>query len=341
MNPIELEGHVLDVLARTAVSLRRDLLARGWSDKLLRKRIADASLVRLRHGSFVDAASWQELDARARHELLSRSVAARSGTPVVVSHASALCHWRTPDWGLDLSEVHVTRRDGRSGRAEAGVRQHRGRLDDDDVRTVRGTEVSSPERALLELGTVAGTEVTLVQANDLLHRQLVTPESLRARYDGGIERWPGSLGIDVMLRLADGRCESVAESRFYHLCWRYGLPRPRPQLKIFTDGGRLLARLDFAWPELGVWVEIDGLVKYVKYLAQGESVTDVVLREKKREDDVRRITDMRCLRVVWSDLERPAQTAQMVQRFLQPVDRAGAARRAGADGGADRARPVA
>ena len=334
MNPNELETHILDVLSATSVALRRDLLAQGWSDKLLRRRLADGSMVRLRHGSFVDATMWQELDARARHELLSRSVAARAGTPVVVSHASALCHWRTPDWGLDLTDVHVTRRDGRTGRAEAGVRQHRGRLDEDDVRLVRGTEVCSPERALLELGTVAGTEPTLVQANDLLHRGLVTPQSLRARYGQGVERWPGSLGIDVVLRLADGRCESVAESRFFHLCWRFGLPRPTPQLKIFTEGGRLLARLDFAWPELGVWVEIDGLVKYVKYLAPGETVTDVVLREKKREDDVRRLTDMRCLRVIWSDLERPAQTARTVERFLQPPARP-------SDGGVDRVRPVA
>lgn len=315
-----MEGPTIeDLLAEARVSLRRDLLARGWNDKLIRRARADGSLVRARFGSYVDGTTWRDLDERGRHELVARSVVARSGTSVIASHSSALALWRAPDWGLDLDTVHVTRRDHRAGRAEAGVRQHRGIVLPEDVRTVRGTAVSSPERALLELSTIVELEPALVQANDLLHRELVTPESLRARYENGIERWPGSLATDLLLRLADGRCESVAESRFLHLCWRHGLPAPTPQLKVFTKNGVLLARLDFCWPKLKAWVEVDGMVKYVKFLRPGETVTQVVLREKKREDDVRRLTDMRCMRVIWPELERPAATALAVEKFLFPA----------------------
>ena len=42
--------------------------------------------------------------------------------------------------------------------------------------------------------------------------------------------------------------------------------------------------MDFAWPEFGVFLEFDGKEKYTKYLKEGESVVDAVLREKKREE---------------------------------------------------------
>lgn len=308
-----------ELLAQLRTSLRRELLASGWNDKTIRRALADRSLVRARYGAYVDGAAWSALDAVAQHELVVRSVVARSGTEVVASHSSALAHWRAPEWGLGLDTVHLTRRDQRAGRAAAGVRQHRGVLLPEDVHTVRGTPVTSPERALFELATIADTETSLVHANDLLHRELVTPQSLRARYEKGIERWPGSFGTDLVLRLADGRCESVAETRFFYLCWRFGLPAPTPQLKVVKKNGVLVARLDFCWPELKAWVEVDGMQKYVKFLRPGETVTEVVMREKKREDAVRRLTDMRCMRVTWPDLERPAQTAVDLRHFLYPA----------------------
>ena len=41
---------------------------------------------------------------------------------------------------------------------------------------------------------------------------------------------------------------------------------PMPQYEVFDQLGHLLGRVDFAWPELGVFVEFDGKEKYLKYL---------------------------------------------------------------------------
>ena len=97
---------------------------------------------------------------------------------------------------------------------------------------------------------------------------------------------PFTLRTDVVLRLADARIESVGESRTAFLCWRSGIPSPVPQWQVFGDG-RLVARLDFAWPELDAWLEFDGREKYVKFLRPGDSVTDAVLREKETGVDGR------------------------------------------------------
>ena len=66
--------------------------------------------------------------------------------------------------------------------------------------------------------------------------------------------------------------------------WRGGLPKPLSQYAVVDGHGRTVARLDFAWPEFGVFLEFDGKEKYTKYLKEGESVVDAVLREKKREE---------------------------------------------------------
>jgi hypothetical protein len=87
--------------------------------------------------------------------------------------------------------------------------------------------------------------------------------------------------------------------------------------------------LDFAWPELGIWLEFDGKVKYEKHLREGESVTDAVLREKRREQVISELTGWRCFRITWADLEEPEKLARRLREFIASV---AASRRAGRAG---------
>jgi len=122
------------------------------------------------------------------------------------------------------------------------------------------------------------------------------------------------------LKVADGRCESVGEHRTLYLTWRQGLPAPIPQYEVFhPDTGELVAVVDFAWPELGLFLEFDGKIKYQKLLKEGESPSDVVIREKRREELVCRLTGWRCIRIVWADLYRPERTAADIRALFRPV----------------------
>ncbi|MGH2728769.1 MAG: endonuclease domain-containing protein [Actinomycetota bacterium] len=62
--------------------------------------------------------------------------------------------------------------------------------------------------------------------------------------------------------LLDERPSVATESALEALTWRLlldgGLPRPERQYEIFGSGGRLLARVDFAYPEARVAIEADG-----------------------------------------------------------------------------------
>ena len=93
-----------------------------------------------------------------------------------------------------------------------------------------------------------------------------------------------------MLRLADGRSESVGETRARYLVWSQGLPPPEVNYPIFDEHGARWPRVDLAWPEFGLFLEFDGKVKYERLLKEGESASDVVFREKQREDMICRLT---------------------------------------------------
>jgi hypothetical protein len=251
-----------------------------------------------------------------QYAVRSRAAYRQAKTEVAISHASCLPLLDAPVWGLDLSEVHLTRLDGRTGRREAGVRQHCGVLLDGDTIIDHGTRLSSPIRATLEVTTLGSTESALIVANHFLHRGDYTQEQLRHRYERSIRLWPESLRADAVIRLADSRIESVGETRTFHFLWKWHFPRPEPQWEVY-DNGQLIALLDFALPEQKIWIEFDGRVKYQALLKEGEDVTTVVLREKRREERVAEITGWRCLRITWADLENPGRLATRIRRLIE------------------------
>lgn len=307
----------------TPVHLRRELLASGYDDRLLKKAVRDGTLMRVRPGAFVDATTFAGLDKVAAHAVRARAAARQAKTGVVISHASALTFQRhdMPTYGMDLSDVHLTRLDGKAGRREAGVRQHRGIVAPSDIVEVDDFSVMSAPRALLETTTLLPVEPALVVANHMLHEKVVTKEELCERYADSIHRWPRSLTTDLVLRLADARIESVGESRTHYCLFRQGLPRPVAQLAIFDERGVEVARLDFAWPDRRVWLEFDGKVKYQRLLREGESPADVVVREKQRQEMVEQITGWRCIRITWDDLRHPERIAAKIRAAFAEMAR--------------------
>jgi len=299
-----------------SVFLTREAKKAGLNDRAIAGLVRTGQWHRLRRGAFVDGAVWRDADESRRHALLARAVLRQADVPLVLSHVSALPEYALPMWGLRRDEVHVTRRDARSGRAERGIRQHRGRLLADDVREVGDVEVTAPARTALDITTIASTEVALVLVNALLHARLSTLADLWARYDT-MQMHPHTLRTQLVLRLADPRVESVGETRTVYVCWRHGIPAPVPQWEVLDEHGRVIARLDLAWPELGCWLEFDGRSKYLRSARPGETVADVVLREKRREDRVRELTGWRCLRITWADLADPASLAARITAFLR------------------------
>ncbi len=297
------------------VVLRRELLATGYDDRQIRANLKSGELHRVRHGAYVSGELWRTLSAADRHRLLVRAVLRRAHPSTVATHASAAVEHGAPVWGIDLDEVHTTRTDGVPGRREAGVVHHRGKMLEDDVEVVNGIRVSKPARCAVEVCATAAVEPALVTVNGLLHAGRCSVDEVVALADS-LKHWPDSLTTNIVLRLCDHRIASAGESRTSHLCWAQQLPRPVPQVPVVDAYGWAFAHVDFAWPDLGVFLEFDGREKYVRFRREGETLDQFLLREKRREERICQLTGWVCIRITWADLERPVETARRIRRLL-------------------------
>jgi hypothetical protein len=298
------------------VVLRRELLADGLTDSQIQQLIRSGALRRIRHGAYADSSVWDRLSTTDRYRLRVRAVLRTAHPSAVASHVSAAVELGAPVWGLNLDDVHITRMDGRAGRSEAGVVQHRGKLSEDEVERLEGIRVTKPARCAVELTTLGTVEQALVSVNGLLHERRMTVEE----FAEAVERhkhWPETLNAGIVLRLCDPRIESVGESRTDFLCWKHHLPRPVPQVEVCEEDGSLFARLDFCWPEFGVFLEFDGKEKYRRFRRRDESLEDYLMREKQREERICALTGWVCVRISWADLEAPLLTARRLHRLLE------------------------
>ncbi|GAA1145914.1 type IV toxin-antitoxin system AbiEi family antitoxin domain-containing protein [Nocardioides aquiterrae] len=280
-----------------------DLLAMGYHDKAITRLVKRGELVRIRQGAYVFAEAWRRLDEEERHILLCRAVLRRARKPTLLTGPSAARALAVPVWDLG-DDVHVNSLDRKADRRNAGRRPHRGDLLVEDTTIRNGLPITAGTRTALEIIEMTDEEHALVVVDGLLHTRETTIPLLERRA-AGMAHDPGSLNVPVVLMHADGRHESAGETRTSWMLRRALLPRPEPQYEIRDRSGRVVHRVDFAWPELRVFLEFDGKEKYLKYRRKGESVADCVLREKRREELVCGLTGWRCIRIVWADLYRP------------------------------------
>ena len=281
--------------------LRREALAEGVDDRRLYVGLRNGSLVRIRQGAYCPADVWQELSFADQH--LARAGATYDLTPgdVALSHVSALALYQCPLWQAPLNQVHLSRLDGACARREAGVVHHRRALEEGDVHELNGRLVTAPTRTTLDALTLMSIDSGMVSGDAMINRGLTTIDDLYAT-KMAINSWPNTRILEITLRLLDGLSESPGETRSRHLFWRMHLPRPTLQVKIFDDQGHLVAVCDFGWPELGVYGEFDGRIKYGRLLKRGQQPGDVVFEEKQREDAIRRATGGTMVRFTWHDL---------------------------------------
>lgn len=304
---------ILHVADSWGVLLRREAVARGFDDPQLSRMVGQKLLVRLRQGIYAIRSKYLAADEKTRHLMLCRGVMRLYAEHVALSHSSAALAQGGPTFGLDLFHAHLTHLAG-GGRNSARLIHHQGECRVGDLRRQDGHWLTAPARTVLDVAIVSGVEAGLVQANHFLHRELTSLAELHAVAQVE-EFWPGTLPHHLVLQLADPKVESVGESRSAYLFSGQGLPAPVTQFEIRLPNGDVV-RVDFAWPELKVIVEFDGLEKYHRYRRPGETIEQMVMREKRREDMIREVTGWTVIRLTWSDLELPVSTALRIRRAM-------------------------
>lgn len=294
------------------VFLRREALAAGYDDSHLYGALASGAIARVRHGAFVDGRIWRRANEVARHVLGCHAVALSHSPPVAISHTSGALLHGVQAWGVDLGKVHVSRPASAVGRVHRDVAYHRDPVA--VLRSIDGTPTLDAAPSVLGAACVNGVEAGVVLVDSAYHLGICTPADLLAEFEGR-RGWPGTARLQITLRLAQPGAESVAESRMRYLFWQRGLPKPELQY-VVRDGSEVIGISDFAWPAYGLLGEFDGRIKYEELLRPGERPSDVVVREKKREDRMREATGWAMIRFTWADLNDPDRTEERVRRAL-------------------------
>jgi very-short-patch-repair endonuclease len=239
-----------------------------------------------------------------RQALMAASLA--WGVGAVVSHRAAAALWRLA--GFESRAVEITVPRGRDRRGPGTV--HRNALHPVDVTMLDRIPVTTPARTLIDIASTSPPEVVEEALDDALRRGLVTIPRLRWRLDG-LGR--GRPGVGVMRKLIDTRepavpiLDSTFERRLLRRLREAGLPEPVLQYEIRRHG-RVVARVDFAYPEARLAIEADG---YRWHSGRARWNHD-----RRRANELT-LLGWRIIHVTWDDFaERSDQVVAAVRRAL-------------------------
>ena len=258
----------------------------GLGPAQLRRLVRAGELSHLRRGWY--AVSSPASPEQAHLQRLRAVERTYAGT-AVASHHSELLRLELPIFDADLSVIHLSRRDPQAQhRHHSRVMVHRAPPPEAFLPTGR----IHPALAVVQHGLTSSGSGALCAADSALHQSLVTAGDLEQAV-AWVGRHPRSAHIRSFIRFADGRSESVGETRLRHALHLVGI-RTTPQVTI-SDGG-FTARVDLLVDGSRVVIEFDGAMKYA-----GDTGRDALVAEKWREDRLREL-GFTVLRVVWREL---------------------------------------
>lgn len=293
---------------------RSTALREGFTDDELQRQCNDGELIRIRPGVYCHADTASELDAIAKHRVLISSTVPKLVVDSVVSHASAAVLLGLPLWNTSLRKVTSTIDRSNGGRSSTRTHLRSAPFAAEEVTVVDGIPVFSPVRTVVDLARTLSFEQSVVVGDAAMQKFGLTHDELL----DGLGRWPRRPGAPAArraIRFMDGRSESVGESRSRVRMHHAGLPQPELQFEVRREDGLFIARTDFALPELGVVGEFDGASKYGKLLRPGQTPSDAIFEEKRREDSLRD-TGVEVVRWVWSELDDFDQVAARWHRAI-------------------------
>lgn len=196
-----------------------------------------------------------------------RTACIAAGERVVLSHASAARLYGVelppavhPRWARDSERIEVAAPLPRHVRLE-GVSGHRsGAWERGDVERRAGMLVTSPVRTVIDLSSRLGVDGTGKLVDELIRRGLLRLADLRERI-ASLRPAPGrSLRVlRIVVGARDDRDdpgESPLETRIRRVIRRKGFPAPVSQ--HWVRDGETRVRLDFAYPEVKLYIEGDG-----------------------------------------------------------------------------------
>jgi hypothetical protein len=193
--------------------------------------------------------------------------------------------------GVELLGPEVAVPSSSSGR-RPGVRRRD--LPADVVTIVAGYRCTTPLQTLIDLAHVLDDDRWEQALESALRKRLVTIAELAGCRSNRIRR--------VLARRPVGAppTGSLLETLMVQLARRAGVPDPERQVAVYDRHDNLIAYVDLAWPDLGLFIELDG-----------QQHKDQPVYDATRETAVVAATGWLCGRFTWHEVvDLPNTTAR-------------------------------
>ena len=231
---------------------RAQAVTLGMSSRAIQHRVVNALWSPLHPGVYVmpgAPACWEQDE-----------IAACLWAEGLASHRAAARLWNLPGFSaFDRCEITVTHS---HLPPRCGIPVHfTGRFFPHHLTTVRGIPLTTIERTLVDLGAVVPKPRVAMAVDDALRRRITTLRKLGrclAESGGRGRRGAGVIRPILADRVGMARApESPLETKFLTLLQQSPLPMPELQYEI-RDGPLFVGRVDFAYPERKLAIEVDG-----------------------------------------------------------------------------------
>lgn len=157
--------------------------------------------------------------------------------------------------------THIIVPYGCETRSREGLVVHRGRAFTDDAVELDGVRTLPLDRVIADLLCTLPARDALALADEALGLAGGSADTFRKQVALRIERRHdprGTVRAAGLLELTSEGVDSPAESWIRLMIVEQGLPLPEVNWPIRDLDGRLLYRLDLAWPQLRITIEYDG-----------------------------------------------------------------------------------
>lgn len=218
----------------------------------------------------------------------------------VVAERSAAAIWDVPVIGRWPDDVTLLARYRGGGKSEPGVRRTSVGARNAPVVYRSGIPVTSLARTVVDLSAREGFQNGVVAADWALAGGLSRDELRSASWNRSSSY--GAAVADAVIEFADAAAESAGESAARAAIFAAGFEVPELQVTFVDAVGEM--RPDFFWRAARITGEFDGKGKYTRGVVTDDDPSDVVWREKKREDRLRRLHPGH-VRLLWSHVRNP------------------------------------
>jgi very-short-patch-repair endonuclease len=180
-------------------------------------------------------------------------------------------------------------------------------LSADEVCTVDGMRVTTPQRTAFDLGRMLPSSRAVVHLDALVRATHLRASDVLTVAD----LHPGARGLRRLrevMEVVDGGAESPQETRLRMALVSAGLPKPETQIEFRDRYGRVRVRVDMGWREWKVAVEYDGIQHWTDRHQRSWDIDRIAMLEE---------SGWVVIRVSAELLGRPSVVVERVRRKLR------------------------